>query len=189
MMKTVLIAISILITFSCATIVGQKNQTIAISGTPDQARVTITDEKQVVVFEGNTPAKVLLDKADGRYFGGKTYQVKIDKVGYQPVKMTVNSELGGWYLFGNFVFGGLIGWLIVDPFSGAMYDLSPEKIDVQLLQGGKNSSLSPDCQVQTTTVSPAPPNTVLFPPLPIRPDAVPSSSPSLQSPRKPTRAW
>jgi hypothetical protein len=30
---------------------------------------------------------------------------------------------------GNFVFGGLIGWLVVDPLSGAMYNLEPEHIE------------------------------------------------------------
>jgi hypothetical protein len=144
MIKTALIATSVLVVSSCATIVGQKNQPIAISSTPDQAKVTITDEKQAIVFEGNTPAEILLDKSDGRYFGGKTYVVKVDKAGYQPIKVTVNHELSGWYLFGNMAFGGLIGWFIIDPFSGAMYNLSPERIDAQLLQGGGNSSLSPN---------------------------------------------
>ncbi|MDY5520178.1 hypothetical protein, partial [Campylobacter lanienae] len=27
---------------------------------------------------------------------------------------------------GNFIFGGLLGWLIVDPATGAMWNLKPE---------------------------------------------------------------
>ena len=32
----------------------------------------------------------------------------------------------------NVIFGGVIGMLIVDPLTGAMYNLSPEKIDQSL---------------------------------------------------------
>lgn len=39
--------------------------------------------------------------------------------------------LSGWYL-GNVVFGGLIGLLIVDPLTGAMYNLTPDKIEQPL---------------------------------------------------------
>ncbi|MBX3640468.1 MAG: hypothetical protein KF888_08135 [Nitrosomonas sp.] len=35
-------------------------------------------------------------------------------------------------MFGNLVSGGLIGYLIVDPLSGNMYNLSPENIDATL---------------------------------------------------------
>jgi len=142
--KTTIIAIGILVASGCATIVGQKTQTIGINSTPNKAKVTVIDEKQVTVFEGNTPVDVLLNKSDGSYFGGKTYVVKIDKAGYQPVEVTVNSGANGWYILGNLVFGGIIGWLIVDPLSGAMYNLSPEKIDTQLPQRESNSGLTPN---------------------------------------------
>lgn len=33
---------------------------------------------------------------------------------------------------GNIVFGGLIGWFIVDPFNGAVYNLSPEQITASM---------------------------------------------------------
>jgi hypothetical protein len=36
--------------------------------------------------------------------------------------------VSGWY-FGNLLFGGVIGMLIVDPLTGAMYNLTPEKIE------------------------------------------------------------
>ena len=40
----------------------------------------------------------------------------------------VQSEITGWYLAGNFVFGGLIGYLVVDPLSGSMYTLAPKEV-------------------------------------------------------------
>jgi hypothetical protein len=33
---------------------------------------------------------------------------------------------------GNIVFGGLIGWFLVDPFSGKMYNKAPETITANL---------------------------------------------------------
>ncbi len=38
----------------------------------------------------------------------------------------------GWYLLGNLFIGGLIGWLIVDPATGAMYTLSSDTVNAQL---------------------------------------------------------
>jgi hypothetical protein len=43
----------------------------------------------------------------------------------------LDSTLSGWY-FGNILIGGLIGLLIVDPLTGAMYDLEPENIEQSL---------------------------------------------------------
>jgi hypothetical protein len=43
----------------------------------------------------------------------------------------VRAELSGWY-FGNLVFGGIIGMLIVDPLTGSMWNLTPDHIDEKL---------------------------------------------------------
>jgi hypothetical protein len=49
----------------------------------------------------------------------------------------ITGELNiGWYLVGNFFFGGLIGWLIIDPLTGAMWTLSPEMIYAPMGQQG-----------------------------------------------------
>ena len=40
--------------------------------------------------------------------------------------------MDGWYI-GNILFGGLIGMLIVDPATGAMYNL-PDRVDINLDQ-------------------------------------------------------
>ncbi len=45
--------------------------------------------------------------------------------------MPVNFKVDGWY-WGNIVFGGLIGWLIVDPATGAMYKLETEFVNETL---------------------------------------------------------
>lgn len=116
----------------CATIVGDKTQLIPISSTPGAADILITDEKGVGVFKGQTPASVTLHKSDGSYWGKKNYTVKISKTGFQHQTIRITASANGWYIGGNIIFGGLIGWFIVDPFNGAMYTLSPDQITADL---------------------------------------------------------
>lgn len=66
-----------LLTSSCATIVGDKTQFLPIHSKPDNATISIVDEKGKEVYNGLTPATVELDKSDGTYWGGKKYEVTI----------------------------------------------------------------------------------------------------------------
>ncbi len=126
-------AAALLVTLQgCATIVGDASQTIPITSTPSEAHISIKDEKGVDIFAGQTPTTVTLQKADGSYFGGKTYTVTIDKEGYKTQTIMINAKVNGWYLGGNLIFGGLIGWFIVDPLTGKMYKLSAESVNAAL---------------------------------------------------------
>jgi hypothetical protein len=51
--------------------------------------------------------------------------------GYASTEVRLDSAVSGWY-WGNFAFGGLLGMLVVDPLTGAMYNLTPEKIETPL---------------------------------------------------------
>ena len=116
----------------CASIVGEKTQLIPISSTPSDATLLITDEKGVQVFKGLTQTSVTLQKSDGSYWGKKSFTVEISKTGYKKQVIPITASANGWYLGGNIIFGGLIGWFIVDPLNGAMYTLSPEQITANL---------------------------------------------------------
>ncbi|MCM2973399.1 hypothetical protein [Larsenimonas suaedae] len=116
----------------CASIVGDSDQSVTINSTPSNANVVITDETAKRVFTGTTPTTVTLKKSDGSYFGGKTYHVELKKEGYAPRTVDLTTSANGWYIGGNILFGGLIGWLIVDPFNGGMYTLSPDEVDADL---------------------------------------------------------
>ena len=50
----------------------------------------------------------------------------------------MGSKVEGWY-WGNILFGGLIGMIIVDPATGAMYKLDTEAVDVSLVKLEKNA--------------------------------------------------
>ncbi|EIX4511068.1 hypothetical protein MKI77_005102 [Escherichia coli] len=117
----------------CATIVGDKTQTVQVNSNPAGADFVIKDESGTTISAGKTPQNVTLEKSDGTYFGKKSYQITFSKENYQPVTLPVKASANGWYIGGNFVFGGIIGWLLVDPFNGGMYTLSPERLNPGLV--------------------------------------------------------
>ena len=107
---------------------GSPTQTVPISSTPSEAKVVITDEAGTEVFAGQTPTSVTLNKSTGKYWGKKSFTVTISKPGFKTQAIPVKASANGWYIAGNFVFGGLIGWFAVDPLNGNMYTLSPEAV-------------------------------------------------------------
>ena len=122
----------VLLTTGCATIVSKSRWPISINSTPSEAKVSITDKKGVEIFTGHTPATLKLNSGDG-FFSKARYQVKFEKEGYESKTLPVEFKLNGWY-FGNILFGGLIGMLIVDPATGAMYKLDTEFLNETLVK-------------------------------------------------------
>ncbi|PTX95651.1 hypothetical protein [Opitutus sp. ER46] len=111
----------------CASIVHHGPRTLTIDSRPTGATVTIVKaDTQAPVHRGTTPVTVSLDPKRG-YFKGQSYNVRFELAGYQTSDVQIRSEMSGWY-WGNIVFGGLIGMLIVDPATGAMWNLTPDKI-------------------------------------------------------------
>jgi len=108
----------------CATIVGKDVFPLTINSNPDGANISIVDEKGKKMFTGTTPSTVTLAAGES-YFHAKTYTITFSKQGYADQYATVKATLSGWY-FGNILFGGLIGLLIVDPISGKMWKLQPD---------------------------------------------------------------
>ena len=123
-----------LVLCGCATIVGDATHTMPVGSSPDGAMIEITDEKGKEIYKGQTPTTVSLEKSDGSYWGGKKYTIKLSKDGFETQSVEVKATPNGWYIAGNFVFGGLIGWFIVDPLNGKMYNLSPKEINATLAQ-------------------------------------------------------
>lgn len=115
----------------CATIVNKPSQKIAINSQPSGASVKIVDEDGVNVYNGVTPSTAALKKGRG-YFKSKSYKVTVSKSGYSPTTINLTARVSGWYIGGNFVFGGLLGWLVVDPLTGAMFTLDPKEVSVDL---------------------------------------------------------
>lgn len=140
----------------CATIMGNPTQTVPIGSTPSEAKVVITDESDVEVFAGFTPTSVTLNKSTGRYWGGKSFKVTISKAGYKTQVVPITSSANGWYIAGNFVFGGLIGWFAIDPLSGNMYTLSPEAVSATLPAESAHNNRSRDGRIEIVLLEDVP---------------------------------
>jgi hypothetical protein len=113
----------------CASVFNRGPDPIQIDSTPNGARVTIYDENGDVVAEGRTQFKTAL-KAGGR-FKRHSYRVKVEKLGYEPKEFMLYNKLSDWY-WGNYLYSGPLGALIIDPLTGNMWKLDPAKVDVKL---------------------------------------------------------
>ncbi len=114
----------------CASIVSHSRWPVAISSSPVGASVTITNRKGESVYTGTTPAAVML-KSGSSFFKRAKYKLEFTLPGYGTKTSTLEADVNGWY-FGNLVFGGAIGMLIVDPASGAMYRIAQKDVQVAL---------------------------------------------------------
>jgi hypothetical protein len=128
-MKLTLSLLSCAVVFlsSCASIVSSRQIVTQIDSTPSKLSYKVKDADGAVVSEGITPSSATLNRSTGYFKPGK-YTVEISKKGKVVGKETITATLNGWY-FGNIAFGGLIGMLIVDPLTGAMFRM-PESVVV-----------------------------------------------------------
>jgi hypothetical protein len=138
-MPVILMLASVIAVSGCASIVSGRYQVINIKSNPDDATVKVYDSKGEQISNSKTPFIITLKKGKG-YFKSAKYRLVIEKAGYSAAEVQITSRIGGWYAFGNLLFGGLIGYLIVDPLTGAMWTLSPEEVNATL--GSETTSLN-----------------------------------------------
>jgi hypothetical protein len=164
----------------CATLVGDETQVVPISSTPAGATIRVSDESGRVVYRGMTPASLAMKKSTGQYWGGKRYHITLAKSGYATQTFALTTSPNAWYLAGNFLVSGGIGWFVVDPFSGKMYSLSPEGIDAHLgrLLGAASPPPVPVAAPPAATPA-ALPTPVPSSPAPV---AVPAAAPAAPQP-------
>ncbi|HGW6103710.1 TPA: hypothetical protein ACNIQM_001838 [Citrobacter werkmanii] len=109
----------------CATIVGDNTQSVQVTSSPTDAAFLIKDEKGAIVARGVTPQTVMLEKNDGSYFGKKAYLVTMCKPGYATATVPLKETVSGWYSVGDLFTAPIIGYLVIDPFHGGMYNIEP----------------------------------------------------------------
>ena len=127
--STLLIGAILFLGTGCASIVTGTHRKVTFKSNPEGARFVVVNEKGKTVAEGTTPFTAKLMKGKP-YFMGRKYSITFAKDGYWETKHDVKSTVSGWYL-GNLIFGGLVGLLVVDPLTGAMYTL-PKEVSVNL---------------------------------------------------------
>ena len=133
MKKRLILLLAMVMLSGCASIVAGGHRDINIKSTPTDAAVSIQDrESKQIVHKGQTPFVVPLSTKGG-YFKSKQYDVTISKDGYVTQTINIDSFLSGWYA-GNVILWpvAVIGGLIIDPLTGAMWSLTPKNIDAIL---------------------------------------------------------
>lgn len=105
----------------CASIVSKSSWPVTIQSTPSGAKCTVTNKKGIAIQSGETPMMVTVESGDGFFSKGK-YSISCNKDGFDPARSELSAHMNGWY-WGNIVFGGVIGLLIVDPATGAMWKM------------------------------------------------------------------
>lgn len=104
----------------CASIIKSNEQTIALRSTPPGATVEILNHKGQTVFSGVTPTAAKLDTSRG-FFAKAEYTVNYEKTGYVPITAQISGTARDWY-YAN-IMNLFVGYLIVDPMTGAMWRL------------------------------------------------------------------
>ncbi|MFN7099144.1 MAG: PEGA domain-containing protein [Flavobacterium sp.] len=111
----------VLLCSSCATIVSGSKQNVKFESNPSQATILI-DEVEV----GKTPFEIKLSRKS-------EHEVLIKMDGYKNYQTTLTKKFNAWYL-GNILIGGLVG-LIIDPVTGAIYNLTPKQVNAEMTKG------------------------------------------------------
>lgn len=130
-MKKVFLTLIIILfagfTVSCATIMRDNSQPVPIKANVDKVDIRIINKKGETVFEGQTPTVLTLNAAEKYgYFNPEKYTVIASKNGFKTQHTIIDWHISGWYIVGNLIFGGLVGYLLIDPISGDMYYLDKE---------------------------------------------------------------
>lgn len=128
--ETVALGVLAISLAGCASIVDGGPRKVSVNSDPSDAKVTVFNKKGEEVFVQQTPAMFKLKRGAG-YFKGASYHLVIEKEGFQKSEVDLKSTVNGWYIANIFI-GGIIGFLIVDPATGAMYTLSPKDVNVVL---------------------------------------------------------
>lgn len=131
-----LLAAVVLMATGCASILSKSGYPISINSSPSEAKITILDRKGIEIYKGNTPATLKLKSGAG-FFKRARYQVVFSKAGFDTKTVPVYFKMDGWY-WGNLLIGGVVGMLIVDPATGAMYKLDTEFLNETLTRSTAN---------------------------------------------------
>jgi hypothetical protein len=131
MKRMLLTVIGLGLLTGCASIVSGGPEIVNINSNPPDAKMTICNDRTgQCMTVAQTPYSATLVRSQG-FFAPARYSIKCEKEGYAPVEQKLSAGLNGWYA-GNIVFGGLIGLLIVDPATGAMWDIKEHDLMLNL---------------------------------------------------------
>ena len=134
---------------ACASITRGTTTAWEVRTRPVGARVTTSTGQSCT----STPCSIVMSRKSG-------FDATITKPGYKPLTVKVTTKIssgGGMGMAGNVLVGGLIG-AGVDVATGAMNDLTPNPVDVELEKEypGSPVGTSVEAPAPGTAPSPAP---------------------------------
>ena len=131
-MKAFLLIVISLIMSSCASILSRSDYVVHIRSIPSQANFKIVNRFGDVVESGTTPRFVSLPASAG-FFTRADYLITVTAPGYEDRSYNLRAIIDPLY-YVNILFGGpgLLGMLVVDPLTGAMYKLPINMVDLYL---------------------------------------------------------
>lgn len=135
-MKAVTIAVCLLLgtCSGCASIFCGDHKMISVTSEPPGADFEVTSPSGMVIEAGRTPTNIILKRGRG-YFRAGDYIIRFQKDGYEPSERPVTQGFETfWYFVGNFAIGpfsSVVGGLIVDPLTGAMWDIKDVRVKLK----------------------------------------------------------
>ncbi len=114
----------------CASIIHGSRQDVRVVSNPSGAVVRVNLNNTATT----TPGILTLNRKEIGYV------LTFEKQGYKPVEVSLRRTVDGW-LFGNIIFGGLIG-IVIDFASGSAYKLTPSEVETVL--EGQSTALKTD---------------------------------------------
>lgn len=102
----------------CATMLNTTTQEVELKSNPPNAKVTVDGKKF-----GTSPQIVNIDR-------GSDHVVKFELDGYQTYETQLTRKMSLWF-WGN-ALNGFIPGMVIDYFTGSLYDLLPEQVTTEL---------------------------------------------------------
>lgn len=134
-MKNIACAILVSCTLAgCASILGKSSYPVTLRSDPAGAAIVVKNGAGNVIYQGVTPTTVTLASSSG-FFQGENYSLTFTLEGFPERSTVIERSISGWY-FGNILFGGILGMLIVDPATGAMWKLNTD-VHMKLEDGSR----------------------------------------------------
>lgn len=135
----------------CASMISESKNPVYIDSVPTKMEIVVTDRDGDIVYRGKTPTVVDLDAGSG-YFVREQYTVSLYDGKNIIGQRKIESSIDVWY-FANWFGATLIGFLIVDPITGAMWTLEEH---VTVYQDVGSTHTQPSYQIQLVEIEDIP---------------------------------
>ena len=115
---TAFVAAGALFLNSCSTVLNTTTEEVDIKSEPSYAKIIVDGQKF-----GTTPQRLNLER-------GKNHIVKLELDGYDTYETQITKKISSTVWFN--VFNGIIPGVLIDMFTGSMYNLMPIAMNIEL---------------------------------------------------------